>query len=148
MEKETWKLILGYENFYEVSSFGNVRAFDKYVPTKGGVLKMLRGRILRPGIVSGYPRVLLHKNKVRKNLFVHRLVAQAFISNPENKPCVNHINGNKIDNRAENLEWCTSKENLYHAKNTLGRNMFFKKGNTLGVKFAKKHIYRSHEVSI
>lgn len=70
---------------------------------------------------DGYCIVHLRKNENTFALYVHRLVAEAFIPNPENKPQVNHINGNKADNRVENLEWTNASENIMHAYNTLGK---------------------------
>lgn len=99
--KEEWRLISGYEN-YLVSDIGRVK-------------NRRTGQILKPGMSRWYLQVGLYKNGPRKGLRVHRLVAQAFIPNPDNLPEVNHINGDKTDNRAINLEWCTSSENGKHA---------------------------------
>lgn len=97
---EVWKKIDGYDN-YEVSSWGNVK-------------NSKTGRILRVGTNGGYCCVGLHEGSVRNSQAVHRLVAKAFISNPENKPQVNHIDKNGLNNRLENLEWVTNKENCIH----------------------------------
>lgn len=99
MNNEEWRDVVGYEGIYEVSNMGNVR--NK---------KTLR--IIKPFIsYHNYVRVPLRKNGKDRKRFLHRLVADAFIPNPENKEIVNHINGNKQDNRIENLEWCTYSEN-------------------------------------
>lgn len=111
---EIWKDIENYEGKYQVSNLGHVRRV--YSPcTKH---KDTRYRVLKPVPTCGYYRVSLHKNKVGKLFFVHRLVAKAFIPNPQNKPQVNHMNGNKADNSVENLEWATSLENNRHAFET------------------------------
>lgn len=111
----TWVPIVGYEGLYEVSSQGDVRSIDRLETTKGNYLKKRRGVSLKPGKVRGYNRVSLCKNGCIKQISVHRLVAEAFIPNPDNKPCINHKNAIKSDNRVENLEWCTHSENTLHA---------------------------------
>lgn len=108
VEKEIWKDIKGYEGLYQISSYGNVRSLPRQ-KTKGGLLsKAKNGR-------NGYYFVNLYANGIGKRYFVHKLVAQAFIPNPKNKPQINHKNGNKLDNYATNLEWVTCKENIEHA---------------------------------
>lgn len=99
--EEAWKIINGFEN-YEVSTFGNIRNIKTQ---KILALNKEEGR---------YSFVGLWNNKKRTNCRVHRLVAIAFIPNPDNKPQVNHKNLNKHDNRVENLEWVTPKENMKH----------------------------------
>ena len=99
--QETWIKVKGFE-LYSVSDQGNVRN-DK------------TGRILKGGLDTyGYPQVILCKNGARVNRKVHRLVAEAFVPNPDNKPQVNHIDGNKQNNAASNLEFCTNQENQTH----------------------------------
>lgn len=102
--EEVWKDIEGYEGLYQVSNLGNVKSLNYQ-----GVS---REKILKPFINSdGYKRVMLYKNKTIKRLSVHRLVAQAFIENPNNYSCVNHKDENNQNNVVSNLEWCTYKYN-------------------------------------
>lgn len=112
--KELWKPINGYEDRYHISNLGRVKSIKRISEQD----HLLPERILKPGNLRGYHRVLLLKNGHRKNVQVHRLVAKAFIPNPENKPQVNHINGVKNDNRVDNLEWVTASENKQHAFDT------------------------------
>lgn len=105
---ENWIGIKGYEGIYEVSSVGNVRSLDRFDASghrrKGRMLKLMND-------AYGYKVVKLSKNGIAKAFKVHRLVAQAFIPNEEDKYTVNHINEIKHDNRVENLEWLCAKEN-------------------------------------
>jgi len=107
---ETWKPIAGYEGIYEVSDLGRVK---RVAPSKHSY----PGKILAGGLdQDGYRILLLYKLDGKRRMFKeHRLVAQAFIPNPDNFPQVNHKNTVKTDNRVENLEWCSSKHNINHA---------------------------------
>lgn len=110
MEHEVWKDVVGYEGLYQVSNIGNVISLRRNY--KCGP------KYLTPFENDGYHRVTLVVGKSHKNLLVHRLVAEAFIPNTEGKEVVNHIDGNKLNNKANNLEWVTKKENTAHAIRT------------------------------
>ena len=99
-----WRDVIGYEGLYKISNEGEV-----YSLVSKKILKSF------PHYEKGYIRHCLYKNKSKKTLSTHRLVAFAFIPNLENKPEVNHINGIKSDNRVENLEWVTASENCIHS---------------------------------
>ena len=108
MKKEYWKPVIGYEGLYEVSNWGRVKSLERY-----NLSNCLRkGRILKQKqCKDGYKSVTLYKDGKRKIIFVHRLVAQAFIPNPNNYPYVNHKDENKQNNIVTNLEWCDAKYN-------------------------------------
>lgn len=112
MVNEIWKDLKGYEGLYQVSNLGNIKRiiFRNRVVTKP-MEKLLK--FFKKG--SGYFAVSLYKDCKKKNTFVHRLVAENFIENNQNKKTVNHIDGNKFNNHVENLEWCTYSENHKHA---------------------------------
>lgn len=118
--EEKWKPIKNYEGLYEISNFGNVKILSReytkynYLTKRYNVIKV-KEKITQGTISKGYRRICLSKNKIEKNKYIHQLVAEAFIPNPNNNKYINHIDGNKQNNRVENLEWCTLHENNRHA---------------------------------
>lgn len=111
--KEIWKDVNEYEGIYQVSNLGNVKSLPHIVSCGRGQT-LTKEKTLKFRNSYGYNRVHLMKDKKEKNLYVHRLVAEAFIPNPYNLPVVNHIDENRSNNHVENLEWCTHKENVNH----------------------------------
>lgn len=133
LASERWAPVPGYEGLYEVSSAGSVRVLKR-----SPIDKMSRQRNFPAKNLSicygkqekyGYGHVTLHdRDGNQERVWVHRIVAAAFIPNPDNKPQVNHKDGNKQNNRVENLEWVTIRENLLHAFATgLHPNDYFEK---------------------
>lgn len=112
---EEWKDVDGYEGYYQVSSFGRVKSFVLYD----------EGRIRKGVPADGYLQVQLRVNKILETRKVHRLAAKAFIPNPENLPEVNHIRGDRKDNRVWMIEWSTASNNMKHAYRVLGKKNNF-----------------------
>lgn len=116
--QEIWKDIEGYEGFYQVSNFGTIKSLSRYIKF-GNKTRYSNERILKfHKDKDGYKKVILQKSGKAQNYLIHRLVAQAFIPNPDNKPQINHKDGDKQNNKVDNLEWCTPSENMIHAFKT------------------------------
>lgn len=109
--EEVWKDIKGYEGYYQISNFGRVKSLERFISTKNNKTYLIPERILCSKPTKGYPSVGLSKNGVSEHHDIHRLVAEAFIPNIDNKPQIDHIDGNKHNNMVTNLHWVTSKEN-------------------------------------
>lgn len=122
---EIWKPVPEFEGYYEVSNLGRVRSVDRYCvrPTVGDKA-FRKGKIVGFRVSKrGYLQAVLHKDGEKFHPYIHRLVAKAFIPNPENKPQVNHKDGDKTNNCVENLEWNTNLENNLHSWRVLGRTV-------------------------
>ena len=111
MEQEQWKPIQEFNGEYEVSNIGRVRSMKRYYGMVGRIMPQTIQR-------KGYYAVTFHMNNKAYCRKVHRLVIEAFKPNPDNLPCINHIDGNKLNNHIDNLEWCTYQHNMQHAVRT------------------------------
>jgi hypothetical protein len=131
--KFSFKKIKGFD-FYEVNKLGVVRSLNRICIQKNGKKYPVKEKILVPQTDShGYIVFCLKKNKISKKVYLHRILAECFIENNENKKCVNHKDGVKYNNSLDNLEWCTYKENNNHAFSTglnitIGQRLLGKKG--------------------
>ena len=114
-EQEEWKDIIGYEGFYKISSLGRMKSLERIEKNGSGGFRLRREYIVKTSLgKSGYLQVNLSLNGIKKNFLIHRLVLETFCP-IDIKKSVNHKDGNKINNRLNNLEWVTHKENTSHA---------------------------------
>lgn len=131
---ENWKVIEGTGNHYEVSDLGNVRCDGSIVPLK-----------VEP---TGYVSVKIKLVFGTRNFWLHRVVAAYFCSNPENKEQVNHIDGDKQNNKASNLEWCTNTENQRHRIDVLGKDCKGEHNPMYGVSGEKSPVFKGYILQI
>jgi hypothetical protein len=122
---EKWKKIKGYEKFYEISNKGRLKSLERYndIKNPGKGIYYRPEKIMKPSTSDRYEIATLTVNGKVKYISIHRLVAEAFIPNPENKPYVNHIDGNTFNNKVENLEWVTNSENQKHGVYVIGNGV-------------------------
>lgn len=125
---EYWKDIKGFEGLYQISNYGNIKSLGRKYEYIGKnqfektfkTTRMHKEQLIKQIInAKGYYQVCLRKKYKKKNFLVHRLIAEAFIPNPENKPTINHKDGNTLNNSLNNLEWATMKEQINHSINIL-----------------------------
>lgn len=114
---EKFKPVQGYAGIYEISNLGRVKSLSRVVERKDGNTRVTEDRIILPFLTKcGYHQIVLCKDGVRKKHYLHRLVANAFIENPNKLPIINHKDENKLNNRVDNLEWCSAYYNTRYGK--------------------------------
>lgn len=141
LKNEIWKAIPDFEGYYEVSTLGRIRSVDRYVICRGRKKRLIKGKLLKPRLYKdGYFDVKLHKDNHRyKTRRINRLVALTFIPNSNSLPYVNHKDENPLNNRVDNLEWCTHRYNMnygtikFRIAKTLSKpiNQYDKQGDLL-----------------
>ena len=134
--EEVWKPIKGYEGRYEISNYGFARSCKRVITNKCGRKCILREKVLKPHYLpNGYLSVGLWKDGKKKDFYIHRLVASAFIPNDSDLPEVNHLDENKHNNYVQNLEWCTRIQNANHG--THNARMAATKRNQGGIRISQ-----------
>lgn len=133
--KEEWRDIKGFEGLYMVSNLGRVKSLSRVITEINGKKRVSKEKILKSKrISSGYRAVILYKDRKEKTMYIHRLVAQAFLQNNNNYTDVNHKDGNKENNILSNLEWVTRSYNIKHAYNTGLRKVYIDKAQEAALK--------------
>ena len=142
--EEIWKDVKGYEGLYQVSNYGRVKSMERTVSCHKFFVKNWKEKILKPTLQNnGYYSLPLFREGKMKRYSVHRLVALAFVENGNNKKIVDHINGDKKDNRAINLRWVTSKENTNNVNTKFNMKNTFDKMNDFSRNMAKENSRKS-----
>ena len=143
--QEVWKDVKGYEGLYQVSNYGRVKSLERSVNNnKNGGKRKLPERIIVPtDNGNGYKIVGLHKERKRKNFYLHRLVAEHFLLNPQNKKYINHLDYDTSNNTVTNLEWCTQKENVAYSVSHMKKPRKKYKPTNTGEKYISKKISRN-----
>ena len=145
---EIWKTIEGFEN-YEVSNFGNVKRKKCQIIYKNGCKTFYKEKPLKKELNRKmYHRVTLSSSNIQKRFQVHRLVAIYFLQNNDQKPCVNHIDGNGLNNHYSNLEWVTYSENEKHSYDILGKINPIRKLKNCDVIYIKNHSIKGRNGNI
>lgn len=116
--KEIWRDVPKYEGLYQVSNLGRIKSLERRVPIKNGKFTRYYKECILSKVLGKRGYYVVSLGRRAQNKTVHRLVALAFIPNPKNKPCINHIDGDKLNNNINNLEWCTYSENNLHGLRT------------------------------
>ena len=144
---EEWRDIEGYEGLYQVSNTGKVKSLERTIWTGRGCYHTLPERILKADKWGGgYYQVTLFKDGKRDRYKVHRLVAKAFIPNPDNLPCINHKDENKKNNCVQNLEWCTYKYNSNYGT-SMERSVSKRRKAVIGINIATGNILKFKSMS-
>lgn len=140
---EEWRDVPGFDGLYSVSNTGLARRNSIQRTSSKGVKFVIKPRVLKfDSINGGYLRVTFSLNNSTQRFIIHRLVASVFLDNPEGKPFVNHIDGDKTNNRVENLEWCTSSENEKHSYNILGKINHNRKLSSVAIDDIRKNLVK------
>lgn len=140
---EVWKDIRGYEGLYQVSNMGRVKSLERSVRNNiNGGIRVIKESLLSPtDNGNGYKILGLSKGRKRKNHYVHRLVAEHFVENPFEKPYVNHLDYDKSNNKATNLEWCTQVENVAYSTEHMRKPKSKYRISNTGEKYITKRVY-------
>ena len=148
--KEIWKDIKDYEGLYQVSNLGRVKSLERLAKSNNNNYRIVKKKFLKKyEDKDGYIKVSLNKNAKSKAYAMHRLIAEAFIPNPNNYPCINHKDENKQNNNLENLEWCTVKYNNNYGtriqrckqKNQIPIEQYDLNGNLIKKWISAKEVY-------
>ncbi len=145
---EIWKDIRGYEGFYQVSNLGRVKTLSRKVLRENQTKPFFTKERITSGTDHGNGYKYVSLTHPRKNYYVHRLVAETFIPNPDNKKCVNHKDFDRANNNVENLEWCTHKENSEYSSDNLSRSKLsnsIMKNKKVGVRYKQSYgVYEAY----